>query len=93
MCNDYEQLTKWEEYVSLMHAVDLGTPTHQGEADLPAAVDIRIGDTGPVMRAAGNVIEVAPMRFGFPPRQSTGSLSLAIPGWESRGCGERPRTR
>jgi hypothetical protein len=34
MCNDYEQLTKWEEYVSLMHSVGLGGGPHWGEVDL-----------------------------------------------------------
>jgi putative SOS response-associated peptidase YedK len=31
------------------------------------AADIRIGDTGPVLRAAGNGVELVLMRFGFPP--------------------------
>ena len=31
------------------------------------ADDIRIGDSGPVLRAAGNGVELVTMRFGFPP--------------------------
>ena len=50
-----------------MHALKLGVPTQQTEVDLPRAGDIRINDTGPVMRAAGNVIELVPMNFSFPP--------------------------
>jgi len=67
MCNDYEQHVKWREYCEMMQGLALGTPTEQGERDLPQADDIRIGDTGPVMRAAGNGIELAAMTFGFPP--------------------------
>jgi hypothetical protein len=50
----------------LRNPLELGIPTHQTEPDLPQA-DVRINDTAPVMRAAGNVIELAPMNFSFPP--------------------------
>jgi putative SOS response-associated peptidase YedK len=52
MCNDYEQHVRWAEYRKLMQALDLMIPSHQSELDLPQADDIRINDTGPVMRAA-----------------------------------------
>src|SRR5262245_53735415 len=59
MCNAYEQRVKWQEYRQAMEAAELGIPTQQGESDLlPQADDIRINDKGPVMRAAGNVIEL-----------------------------------
>lgn len=67
MCNDYEQHVKWREYCGMMQGLALGTPIEQSERDLPQADDIRIGDMGPVMRAAGNGIELAAMTFGFPP--------------------------
>jgi len=67
MCNDYEQHIRWAEYCRMMQALELGTPAEQSEADLPQADHVRIGDAGRVMRAAGNGIELAPMRFGFPP--------------------------
>jgi putative SOS response-associated peptidase YedK len=67
MCNDYEQHIAWAEYIKLMQALELGIPTEQSELDLPRADDIKINDTGPVMRAAGNGIELVPMGFGFPP--------------------------
>jgi putative SOS response-associated peptidase YedK len=67
MCNDYEQHVAWAEYRALMQSLELGIPTDQSEHDLPLADDIRINDIGPVMRAAGNNIELTPMRFGFPP--------------------------
>lgn len=67
MCNDYEQHVAWAEYCRLMQELELEIPAHQTELDLPQADDIKIGDLGPVMRASGNVIELAQMTFGFPP--------------------------
>lgn len=73
MCNDYEQHVAWAEYCALMQSLELSIPAHQGEHDLPRADDIRINDIGPVMRAAGNDIELTPMRFGFPPANPKGA--------------------
>src|SRR4051812_41119451 len=67
MCNDYEQHIRWAQYCAMMQAAELGIPTRQSELDLPVADDTRINDMGPVMRAAGNVIELVPMNFSFPP--------------------------
>ena len=67
MCNDYEQHVVWAEYCKMMQDLALGIPTHQSAHDLPQADDIRINDLGPVMRSAGDGIELAQMRFGFPP--------------------------
>jgi hypothetical protein len=67
MCNDYEQHIAWAEYCKLMLAMELGISTDQSGLDLPRADDIRINDTGPVMRAAGNGIELVPMNFSFRP--------------------------
>ena len=73
MCNDYEQHVRWVEYCKMMQALDLAIPNHQSEADLPQADDVRINDTGPVMRAAGNEIELVPMTFAFPPGRPRGA--------------------
>jgi putative SOS response-associated peptidase YedK len=67
MCNDYEQHIRWAQYCAMMQAVELGIPTQQSVLDLPTADDIRINDRGPVMRAAGNIIELVQMIFSFPP--------------------------
>ncbi|PAP91994.1 SOS response-associated peptidase family protein [Mesorhizobium wenxiniae] len=72
MCNAYEQHVKWVEYVQMMQALELGIPTQQTELDLPESDDIRINDTAPVMRAAGNGIELVPMNFSFPPSNPKG---------------------
>jgi putative SOS response-associated peptidase YedK len=66
MCNVYELNIASEYYTGAMKALDLRIPSRQTSVDLPQASQIRIGDIGPVMRASENLIELAPMRFGFP---------------------------
>lgn len=73
MCNDYEQRVRWAEYCKIMHALALAIPSQQGELDLSQADDIRINDTGPVMRAAKDEIELVPMSFSLPPRRPGGA--------------------
>jgi putative SOS response-associated peptidase YedK len=68
MCNEYENpFSRWEEYAAMMAGTDLGSPTQPPAFPLPAAATTRIGDSGLVLRAAGNVVEPALMKFGFPP--------------------------
>ncbi|TGT94978.1 SOS response-associated peptidase [bacterium M00.F.Ca.ET.163.01.1.1] len=72
MCNDYEQHIAWAEYCRMMAELALRIPSHQTELDLPQADDIRINDPAPVMRAAGDAVELAAMTFGFPPGSPKG---------------------
>ena len=72
MCNDYEQHVGWADYRKVMQQLELGIPTEQSEADLPQADDIRVNEVGPVMRVAGNGVELVPMTFGFPPKGPRG---------------------
>jgi len=51
----------------MVQALELGIPTQQSELDLPESDDIRINDMVPVMRAAGDNIELVAMNFSFPP--------------------------
>src|SRR3569833_2222938 len=67
MCNEYEFETKWEEYSRIMAREALELPSSQSAKDLLIKPSIRIGETGSVIRAAGNGVEVVPMAFGFPP--------------------------
>ncbi len=67
MCNDYEQHVAYSQYRAAISALELATPSAESAADLPQADDIRIGDMGPVLRAAGNGVELVLMRFGWPP--------------------------
>jgi hypothetical protein len=72
VCNDYERHIKWKQYCAMMQAIELGIPTQQNEFDLPEADDVKINDLAPVMRSAGNAVELAQMRFGFPPKGPRG---------------------
>lgn len=66
MCNDYEQHVSHAEYRKAIEALELISASAD-EAALLTADDIRIGDSGPVLRARGNGVELVVMRFGFPP--------------------------
>ena len=66
MCNAYEQHVKWVEYCKMMQALEHGILTQQSELDLPESDDVRINDMAPVVRAAGEDIELVPMNFSFP---------------------------
>lgn len=66
MCNEYERFARWDEYCRMMEGLALETPAHQTELDLPPGESVRINDLAPVMRAAGNRVELAQMTFGFP---------------------------
>lgn len=65
MCNDYEQHVTHKQYLEAIKALELDTA--DAAAELQQADDIRIGDMGPVLRAAGNGVEIVSMRFGWPP--------------------------
>ncbi len=67
MCNDYEQHVTHAQYTKAIEALELASGN---DGALITADDIRIGDTGPVLRAAGNGVELVLMRFGFPPPRS-----------------------
>ena len=51
----------------MMQELALRIPKHQTELDLPQADDIKINDKAPVMRAAGDGVELVPMNFSLPP--------------------------
>lgn len=72
MCNAYEQHVRWVEYSQMMQDLELGIPTQQTELDLPQSDLVRINDMAPVMRAAGNGIEMVPMNFSFAPNGPKG---------------------
>ncbi len=67
MCNDYEQHVSDAEYRKAIAALELDASTTKLDAALIRADDVRIGDLGPVIRAAGNGVELVAMRFGWPP--------------------------
>ncbi len=91
MCNDYEQHVAWAEYCRKMASLALKIPPHQTEFDLPQADDVRLKDPVPIMRAAGDAIELASMTFGFPPagpkRRTTSPSPQNIYSAASASCG------
>ena len=67
MCNNYEQRIGYAAYRAAMRAIDVTISDGQADANMPQADDVRINDLAPVMRAAGDAVDLAQMRFGFPP--------------------------
>lgn len=75
MCSEYEQQISYTLFCAVMQDLALGVPTHQTELDLSTAVDIKVGQMAPVLRAAGdNILELTQMKFGFPPTRSRGPV-------------------
>lgn len=75
MCNSYEQQVAYGDYRKAVEQQELETPSSESAADLPQAEDIKIGDVGPVLVAAGNGVELWPMKFGWPaPRPKAGPV-------------------
>lgn len=69
MCNQIEQHIAYQAYCEAMQAIEWGIPTVQTDLDLPVRDKINIRDIAAVIRPAGNGVELAPMRFGFPAAQ------------------------
>jgi len=58
-----------------MQALAWEVPTRQTELDLAPKADVRINDTAAVIAGAGDVAELTPMRWSFPPtRPGAGPL-------------------
>ncbi len=68
MCNNYEHYLAWEAYSKMMQDLEWAIPTQQGDLDLGKRGEIRIRDVAPVIRASGNGVELAQMRWSFPPK-------------------------
>ncbi|MEQ1770173.1 MAG: SOS response-associated peptidase [Devosia sp.] len=66
MCNDYEQHVTRAAYQKAMRDSHLSASDSESPGDLPQADDIKIGDLGPVLVAAGNGAALRQMRFGWP---------------------------
>jgi putative SOS response-associated peptidase YedK len=64
MCNAYEQQVTHAQYRKAIEALEIAAPAAE---PLDTSGEIRIGDLGPVLRTAGNGVELVLMRFGWPP--------------------------
>lgn len=72
MCNDYERNVTWAQYRAAMRAADISVGERQSDMNMPQARDVRIGDAAPVARQSGQLVELAPMRFGMPSKNPRG---------------------
>jgi putative SOS response-associated peptidase YedK len=73
MCNDYERNIDWEAFCAAMDVATLKLPAGAGPVDLKTASDTRVSDVAPIVRAAGNSVELVEMRWGFTPPRSGGA--------------------
>ena len=69
MCNNYEARVEWDQYCRALAEAGLGMPTQANPDQLPHADDVRVRDEVPVMVASGNVVDLVPMTWGFPPEK------------------------
>jgi putative SOS response-associated peptidase YedK len=75
MCNAYEQQVTYAQYRKVVETIELATPASESKEDFEQSDEVRIGDLGPVLRAAGNGAELVLMRFGWPaPRPNAGPV-------------------
>jgi putative SOS response-associated peptidase YedK len=73
MCNDYQRHIEWDAYCAALAAAKLGMPADADPDQLPPAADTRVNDIAPIMRASGNLVELTPLRWGFPPSRPGGA--------------------
>src|ERR1700731_2432421 len=72
MCNDYEQNVSWAKYRAAMRAADIPIAESQSDLDLPQINDVWIKNAAPIARQAGDLVDLAPMRFGMTPTTPRG---------------------
>lgn len=65
MCNDYERHIEWAAFEAALAEARLGPISTATSEQLPPADDVRVNDTSPVLVAAGNAVDLVPMRWGF----------------------------
>lgn len=66
MCNDYEQRVIRRLFAETVDKLGLGLAETADAVSWREADDVRVGELGPVLRPAGNGVEVVPMVFGIP---------------------------
>jgi len=84
MCNNYERHVGRVEFGAALETAGLNLLSNEGETDMSAATDVRVGDTAPVLVTQGNGVTLAPMRWGFSPKRPGGA-----PVFNFRGDGRR----
>lgn len=72
MCNDFERQIEWEKFKAALDAAKLGLSVAVQTNRLALVADTRVNDTAPVIVAAGNGVDLGPMRWGFTPARLGG---------------------
>lgn len=72
MCNNYEEWIAYQAYLKALEKAGLTPALGQSERDLPPKENVRIRDDAPVIRAAGNGVELVSMRWSFTPSRPKG---------------------
>jgi len=72
MCNTFEQQIAYKAYVAAIEKAGLAPALGQSERDLPPKKYVRVQDAAPVVRVAGNGVELASMRWSFPAGRAGG---------------------
>jgi putative SOS response-associated peptidase YedK len=67
MCNDYANHVPWSAYVEAFNEIKLPVVLPKAALNLEPRDDIWPTDSAPVIRGAEGGVEIAQMRWGFPP--------------------------
>ena len=73
MCNNYEQLVGWPAFSEIIAKLDWRLPEGREAAALTPSASVRVRDLAPVLIASGNAVDLATMRWGFPPARAGGA--------------------
>lgn len=69
MCNDYGNRIPYSEYVSVLYELQLPLALPPSAPNLEPRDDIWPTETAPILRGSQEGIELAQLRWGFPPRR------------------------
>ena len=67
MCNDYANYIPWVDFVHVYGAIGLPVVAPAAAPNLEPREDIRPTDKAPIIRRSGEGVELAELRWGFPP--------------------------
>ena len=65
MCNDYERHGDWRAFCKALEDAKLSLAADAHPSQLSTSDDTRVNDLAPVIRSAGNGVELAMLKWGF----------------------------
>lgn len=78
MCNDYGNRIPYSAYVEAFSQIRLPVLLPQAPPNLEPRDDIRPTETAPVVRRHGDGVELAQLRWGFPPARPKGRVAINL---------------